>query len=200
MVDVKGYLSKQQIDNILACAKNKRNWLLLFLLYRSGRRISELLELKPIDIDQDKKLIKFHILKKKNKNTYKLKAVDDDAIDKLNEYIDENGIPLESYVFPSPKDHTKHLTRQMAFYIVKKTCKLAGIHRVGLKEPHPHHFRHSFAISYLSNSRKKEVAIRALQEILDHANLNMTSSYLQFSQEDVKEDLNYAFGVKKKDV
>ncbi len=58
--------------------------------------------------------------------------------------------------------------------------KKAVIDRPGL---YPHTFRHSFAI----NSVRNGVDIRRLQQVLEHASLNTTASYLMFRDADLRE-------------
>ncbi|MEO0159773.1 MAG: site-specific integrase [candidate division WOR-3 bacterium] len=65
-------------------------------------------------------------------------------------------------------------TRQNAFYIVKKWTSY-----------HPHAFRHSFAIELLSKTKNMEFVRR----LLGHSNYNIIRYYLDFTIEDIKEEI-----------
>lgn len=193
--DLEGYFTQQQVAKMIDAAETTRDRMLILLLWRTGRRISEVLLLKKKHIDFYKDLIKFRILKKKVKEYYKLKPIDAGTTEELKKYCVH--LDDESYLFPSPYKADTHLTRQQAYNIIRKTAEDAGIFSVGLKPPHPHNLRHSFAIHFLRNTTSPTIAIKVLQLLLEHSNLNITSTYLQFSQEDIKDQLNLVFKVKK---
>lgn len=67
-----------------------------------------------------------------------------------------------------------NFTRQNAFYVVKKWTKY-----------HPHAFRHSFAIEVLSKTKNMELVRR----LLGHSNYNVIKFYLDFTVEDIKEEV-----------
>ena len=64
------YLSKQEIHDILSFAVNPRDYLLISLLWHTGARISEILELRVRDIDFYGKTAKISTLKQKSKGRY----------------------------------------------------------------------------------------------------------------------------------
>jgi len=105
----------------------------------------------------------------------------------LHNYIIDNNLRPQDYVFESSyKDGP--ITRQRAFQIVREASKNAGVYLVGNKLPHPHHFRHSFAID-LAKKAKSPADIRRIQMWLEHSSLDMTEQYLQFGSEDLREML-----------
>lgn len=190
MKDVGGYLTPQQIKQMRIYAANERDRMLILVGWRTGRRISEILKLKKRDIDFMKELIKFNILKKRNP-TIKWKAIDSKTIQSLKSYT-ENMQP-DDYVFPSPYVEGKHLSRAQAYNIIRNTAEAAGIFNAGDKPVHPHVLRHSYAVNYLKRAPNVSDAIRKIQMQLEHSNIAMTSTYLQFDQSDIKEDLNKIF-------
>jgi integrase len=186
MSDLQGYISKEQYDLLFDNCIGLKNRLLIIMLFHSGRRISELIQLKPKDINFNDGLIAWNILKKKAP-IKKYIPIDDYALYYLYKYIEICGLTPDERIFA--------YTRQRADKIIKAIGKRAGIEIVGNKKIHAHNFRHGFAIYSL----KQGANIREVQMSLDHSDLNMTAAYLQFTQEDLRNKMNMVFGIKKKE-
>jgi integrase len=203
MQDLQGYFTHTQVRQIIIHAPTKELQLLFKILYH-GRRITEVLgrqaythknkntttqypEIKgltPSSIDHEKCLVSFKILKKK-KPTLKLFPLEDSTFNELINYIREQNIKEDEPVFK--------LNRFQASYQLKKVCKKLGIHRVGAKKPHLHLFRHSFAVHLLERTNDP-AAIKIIQNALVHSNINITSGYLQFSQDRLRGLVNKTIG------
>jgi len=190
MKDLEGYISSDTFERVLNCAVCERDRLLLLVGWRTGRRISEILLLKKEHINWDSRLVKFKILKKRNKEYYKLKAVDSDLLNQL--YVYTKNLAPEDYLFYG-RDKGSHVSRRQAYNIIRKAAETANVYSVGLKPPHPHMLRHSFAINFLKKAKNQTIAIKLLQTILEHSDLRMTSHYLQFGQADLREELENVF-------
>jgi len=198
MKDLRGYLTPEQIKTILLEAKqsNMDHFVLLSLLFRTGRRVSEIVPLvdnktrdkittglRPIDIDWDKGLAEFTILKKK-KRPDALLPLDNYTLNLLYRYARIKRLQRDEPFF--------NITRQQVFKIVRKYTERVEIFRVGKKKPHPHHFRHSLAVAMVTNINRPQ-AIKLVQDQLQHSSLEMTANYLKFAQEDHKEALEETF-------
>lgn len=213
MKDRTNYFSSEQVERMLDKAEKIQEKFLILLLWRTGRRVSELLTIKKKHIDFDNNLILFRILKKRKKTTKKWFAVDDRTINTLKHYLDEYNFKDDEYIFISNKKNKEgvrsHYTRKWAFETVKRLADLADIRfKEGSKEFnmcmrrgeyltmhagwHPHHFRHSFSINFLKKA-ESPTALVMLQQQLDHSDINKTKQYLQFSQKDRIELLNKVF-------
>lgn len=184
MKDKKGYLTEEQVNAILNSATNIRDRLILQLLYRCGRRVSEVLMLTEDDIFWDDKQIIFNILKRK-KPVKEIKIVDDDTFELLRTYAKEKdnirGLrkkPTENRLFP--------ISRQYVYKLIRKLGKGVGIERVGNKWLHPHHLRHSFAVHQVKGNIKSADDLRKLQMYMGHASLATTADYLQYSPDELK--------------
>lgn len=192
MQDVGAYFTPEQVKRIILVAKDRsdRDFVLILMLWHTGRRIGEVLRVRKKHIDFDHKQILFHILKKRhNKDMKKRKAIDDVLCNVLIDYT--RNMEDDNYIFPSPYIKGKHLSKRQAYNIVRDSAETAGILYVGDgKPPHPHTFRHSFSINFIRNCKNESAALIWLQNILDHSNIKMTSEYLQFSQKDIKKELN----------
>jgi integrase len=198
MKDLQGYITAEDVDKILQqvlntpCQFKERNYLFILMLFRTGRRVSELLKLNVADINFMQKGIIWNILKKRTK-TQRLKSVDSETFQLLSNYIEINEKIIETkggLIFP--------FKRAWAQQLVQKYCEEAGYNLIGTKKPHPHHFRHSFSIHYLTHTKRNE-ALSMLQKELEHSNINITQLYLQFNLEDARKVKEEVFLKKKKE-
>jgi len=188
MRDKQGFFKEGERVKMYNVCENLRDKLLIRMLWMSGRRVSEILKVKIKDIDLENGSILWHIVKKKNKDFRRWKPLDSFTLGLLKIYIEQNGYGSESYLFPSTS-YDKHLSRQRVFQIVREICNKAGIFYVGNKRPHPHHFRHSFAVE-MAKKLKSPADIRKLQQYLEHSSMNVTQEYLQFEDTEIRELLN----------
>ena len=176
-------LSVEEINKILDSIEGNsvidiRDKSILSLLYSSGLRVSELvnLELSNIFLDQDY----LKIIGKGKKE--RLVPIGLKAKKKLIYYIDKSRNNISSsyskgYVFLSYR--SKQLTRMAVFNIIKKYTVLSGIS----KKVSPHTFRHSFATHMLEGGAD----LRVVQELLGHENINTTEIYTHLDRTYLKE-------------
>ena len=184
MKDLSGYLTEKQMLLLYRSADKWRDRLIIRLLWKTGRRITEVLRLKVKDIDFAEMRILWNIIKKKK--PYKAwKPIDEKTIDLLGWYIDKIGLQKDHYVLNAGWPD-KPITRQRAFQIIRRVGKLAGIETVGEKRIHPHHFRHGFCVA-LSKKLKSPSDVEKLRRIMEHSNLGVTQVYLQFGDEELRE-------------
>jgi len=177
MKDLQGYFKSGERKAIYNACENLRDRVLIRLLWKTGRRVGEILMLKVGDINFQDRHILWNIEKKK-KPTKRIKPIDDFTLKLLKSYIESEG--LQAF------DKVINISRQRVFQIVRDRAAKVGIYYVGTKRPHPHHFRHSFAIDMVKRSTSAG-DIRKVQQILEHSNLGTTESYLQFGSEDLRE-------------
>ena len=197
MRDLSGYFKPGQRKAIYNSCESLRDKLLIRLLWKSGRRVGEVLMVKVLDIDFERSSILWHIEKKTEKkdgvrvkkDLRKWKPIDNFTLRLIVYYINKEELNKEGYLFPSPIKEHNPITRQRVFQIVRRSCKKAGVNVVGEKKPHPHHFRHSLAIDIAKNL-ETPADFRKLQMMMEHANLGVTEQYLQFSDMDMKELLD----------
>ena len=180
------YLTIEEIDKLLDIKLTKpidyRNKAMLEVLFATGTRISELINLTLNQIDYDECVIRVFGKGKK----MRIIPLGDTAMEYLKLYINEyRGFILKTktseYVFVN-KNGTK-MSRQGFFKILKKLVKEAGI----TKDVSPHTLRHSFATYLLNNGAD----LRVIQELLGHENLVTTEIYSHLSNKKIEEDYQH---------
>lgn len=169
------YLSLDEVDAILNIfpangeALDLRNRAILHLLYASGLRVSELTGLTLENVSFENSLLRVHGKGAKERIVPVASAV----LTLLRKYIlNARGeltrfIPDSPYLFVSHR--SKKLNRERIWAIIKDAAFQAGI----AKNIHPHTLRHSFASHLLANGAD----LRAIQEMLGHADIATTEIY-----------------------
>jgi integrase/recombinase XerD len=155
-----------------------RNRAMLEVLYSSGLRVSELVELKLNNVHTDIGFLR--VTGKGNKE--RLVPIGRDAMKYLKIYCDEiRGKPphkpqqkgFEGYVFLNRNG--RKLTRVMVFTIIKNLAKQIGLN----KTISPHTFRHSFATHLIEGGAD----LRAVQEMLGHESITTTEIYTHLDRD-----------------
>ena len=177
-------LSLGEIDSILLKpdVENKlglRDRGILEVLYACGLRVSELIGLKISDLFFDEEIIR--VFGKGSKE--RLVPIGSSAIKWTKEYLTKSRPMLakktksENVVFLNNRG--SKLSRMGVWKIVDQYVKEAGIQ----KEVHPHTFRHSFATHLLEGGAD----LRAVQEMLGHADISTTQIYTHIDRDYIKQ-------------
>lgn len=156
-----------------------RNKAMLELMYATGIRVSELINLKLEDIDIDNETIK--IMGKGRKE--RIVPLGEYATDYLKIYLLDHRHELlkqteTNYLFLN--NHGKNITRQGFFKIIKALAKTQGIKT----EISPHTIRHSFATHLLYMGAD----LRTIQELLGHEDLSTTGIYTHIANKQLEND------------
>ncbi len=173
-------LSFPEIEKVLSIIdlstpEGTRNRAILEVLYSSGLRVSELVEMQLSECFFDIGFIR--IIGKGNKT--RLVPIGKDAIHYTEIYLENirkfQVIKEEAsnYVFLNRRGNK--LTRVMIFLIIKDLVAQAGIH----KNVSPHTFRHSFATHLIEGGAD----LRAVQEMLGHESITTTEIYTHLDRE-----------------
>lgn len=173
--DIEKILNVPKTDNIIGL----RDKAILELFYSSGLRVSELINLKLNDLLLGDEIIR--VFGKGSKE--RLVPVGSSAIKWVNEYLLKARPSLEkksksmNFIFLN-KRGTK-LSRMWIWKIFNLYSKEAGIKI----EIHPHTFRHSFATHLLEGGAD----LRAVQEMLGHADISTTQIYTHINRDYIKQ-------------
>lgn len=156
--------------------KGKTDYLIFQILYQTGIRRNELLNLKDSDISKHSAVIK--VLGKGNKE--RLVPVNNQLIQLIDEYISE-----KKRVFPQETQNLlankkgKVLYSKYVYDIVKNNLSKVSTN----ERKSPHILRHSFATHLTNNGAQ----INAIKELLGHSSLAATQIYTHNSIEKLKE-------------
>ena len=165
--EVEALLNQPNLDK----PEGQRDRAMLEVMYSSGLRISELLNLTMRQINFERGMLR--IIGKGNKE--RIVPIGDYATEYLLKYIhggrNKNQHKNSEYVFLNR--YGEPLSRIYFFKQVKKYAKEAGIQ----VEISPHTLRHCFATHMLENGAE----LRAVQEMLGHANIATTQIYTNIS-------------------
>ncbi len=177
------YLTEEEINNLLNITLltpyDYRNKAMLELLYASGLRVSELVNLKITDIDLHNALVRVYGKGSKER----IVPLNDYAIEALQIYID-NYRPLllknknSEYLFIN--NASNKISRQGFFKFLKKECQRAGIK----KNIYPHIIRHTFATHLLAHGAD----LRVIQVLLGHEDITTTEIYTHIENSKIKKD------------
>jgi len=186
------YLTEEEIQILFEetsrddSIKGLRNKVMLYLLYASGMRVSELINIKIDQIQFDTGFVKLE--GKGNKE--RMVPLPKNILDLLRFYIDhvhkkivskskQNLASKQNYLFVCLyKNQLKTLTRQALWGILKKILLQAGID----KKISPHSLRHSLATHLLKNGAN----IRSLQLLLGHEQISTVQIYTHLEKSQIR--------------
>ena len=163
----------------VSTAEGQRNRAIIEMLYGSGLRVSELVNLKLSDMYLEDGFMR--VLGKGSKQ--RLVPISDESKKQFllwmecrrASVIEQEG--QGDYAFLNRRGH--QLTRVMIFTIIKRLCAAAGIQ----KSISPHTLRHSFATHLLQNGAD----LRVIQQLLGHEDITTTEIYTHLEVSDLRE-------------
>ena len=171
------YLNRAQVGELIAACRIERDRLFVRVGFETGGRVSELIELRPSDVDIAHRQIRLRTLKRrrdlrrKRAEVFRWIPVSDSlCVDIANYFLT---VPA---IHPGDEDvRIFPFTRQAAHKIIQKAGKKAGIVARGGRDVSPHILRHSFAMNCLTQG----VPITILKDMLGHASITSTMIYLK---------------------
>ncbi|WP_296315199.1 site-specific tyrosine recombinase/integron integrase [Winogradskyella sp. UBA3174] len=166
-------LSKEEIISIIEHTNNIKHKCIVSLLYSSGLRRNELLQLKLIDIDSKRMVIRVE-QSKGNKDRYTV--LNKSVLDNLRKYF--KIYKPKTYLFENPISDNKYSSSSV-LKIVVKSAENAGIK----ERVTPHMLRHSFATHLLESGTD----IRYIQLLLGHNSTKTTEIYTHVATNSFKE-------------
>ena len=176
-------LSENDVESLLQApeivsALGFRDRAMLELLYATGLRVSELVELNFQQVNFRQGCLR--VVGKGEKE--RLVPVGEEAMDWLERYLNHArpmilGARQSDYLFVTNRGSS--MTRQAFWHIIKRYAKQAGID----KHLSPHTLRHAFATHLLNHGAD----LRVVQLLLGHSDLSTTQIYTHIAQQRLKE-------------
>lgn len=189
------FFSEKEIDTLLTANEKRtdklkdRDQALLMLMFASGLRASEVVNLTFNQVDFDNRIMK--ISGKGNKD--RLVPFTNSAKEAMLNYI--NGLRKDllkedtKYIFLNSKGNK--MTVRGLEYILDEIEAKTGLYG----KIHPHMLRHSFATKMLNRGAD----LRTIQELLGHSSIETTSIYTHVAYENMKETYEKTFPRAKKE-
>lgn len=169
-VEPRHSLTRFQLEKVRRSCTTKRDLAIVDVLYSTGCRVTELINMKFSDVDFNENSISI-VGKGKKHNTVYLNT---NAQISLNEYISERKGNSE-YLFTSERQPYDQLSSRTVERIFKELGEKLGYKLT------PHILRHTSATLALQNGME----ITQVQKMLGHASVNTTQIYAETSQEEV---------------
>jgi len=186
------YLSEEEVDRLLACAADhsgadgKRLVALMEILYATGLRVSELVGLPVAALSRDGRML----MVRGKGDKERMVPMSEPAADAIEAYmaVRQRYLPKggkhSPYMFPSRAEQG-FLTRARFAQILKELAVEAALDPQRVSPPV---LRHSFASHLLAHG----VDLRALQQMLGHADISTTQIYTHVLDERLKQLVNSA--------
>jgi integrase/recombinase XerD len=166
-------LSKEEIKLILNAHSNIKHKMMLSLIYSCGLRRSELLNLKPADIDSNRNIV---LLKNAKGKKDRIAPLSPKILEMLREY----------YVLCKPKIwlfEGQNIGEQYSEYSLQSVLKQA-LQKTGIAKPVTLHWlRHSYATHLLESGTD----LRYIQELLGHNSSKTTEIYTHVSTKSIQQ-------------
>lgn len=166
-------LSKEEIKFILNAHSNIKHKMMLSLIYSCGLRRSELLNLKPADIDSNRNIV---LLKNAKGKKDRIAPLSPKILEMLREYY--IGYKPKTWLFEG-QVAGEHYSEQSLQSVLKQALQKAGI-----KKPVTLHWlRHSYATHLLESGTD----LRYIQELLGHSSSKTTEIYTHVSTKSIQQ-------------
>jgi integrase/recombinase XerD len=176
-------LTEQDVEMLLAAPDAQtplglRDRTMFEVLYATGLRVSELVELHLGQVSMDMGIVR--VTGKGNKE--RLVPLGEEALDWLRHYLQDGrsvllGGQITDDLFVTARG--EGMTRQMFWYLIKKHARQGGLN----KPLSPHTLRHAFATHLLNHGAD----LRVVQMLLGHADISTTQIYTHVARERLKQ-------------
>jgi integrase/recombinase XerD len=176
-------LTEEEVEALLAAPAvsdplGHRDRTMLEVLYATGLRVSELVNLKLIQVNLNQGVLK--IVGKGNRE--RLIPLGEEAVQWIQQFLQGPRVEIllerqTDFLFPTRRGD--RMTRQAFWHIIKRYARKAGVS----KDLSPHTLRHAFATHLLNHGAD----LRVVQMLLGHSDLSTTQIYTHVARERLKD-------------
>jgi len=167
-------LTKKEVLSLIKNCKKKRDRLIIELLYSTGMRVSELINLKIEDVD----LVDFKIKVLGKRNKERIIPLNENIINSIKVYLKEKETLKLDVVYFFVTEKNKKMYPKLVYNIVNKYIAMVST----IEKKSPHVLRHTFATHMLNNGAD----LMAIKDLLGHSSLAATQIYTHNSFEKLK--------------
>ena len=179
-------LSVDQVEKLIKSSREDQSVngirlnTMIEILYATGIRISELVEMKLSATYAEKNFL----LVQGKGNKERLVPISENTEDKIKDYLKIrkefiNNDTESKWLFPSKQSSKGHITRQRFNQLLQTLCERVNLNNIRIS---PHKLRHAFATHLLANG----VDLRSLQQMLGHADISTTQIYTHVLKDRLK--------------
>ena len=179
-------LSVDQVEKLIKSSREDQSIngirlnTMIEILYATGIRISELVEMKLSATYAEKNFL----LVQGKGNKERLVPISENTEDKIKDFLKIrnkflNNDSESKWLFPSKQSSKGHITRQRFNQLLQTLCERVNLNNIRIS---PHKLRHAFATHLLANG----VDLRSLQQMLGHADISTTQIYTHVLKDRLK--------------
>ncbi len=179
-------LSVDQVEKLIKSSREDQSIngirlnTMIEILYATGIRVSELVEMKLSATYAEKN---FLLIQGKG-NKERLVPISENTEDKIKDYLKIRKEFIDNdteskWLFPSKQSSKGHITRQRFNQLLQTLCERVNLNNIRIS---PHKLRHAFATHLLANG----VDLRSLQQMLGHADISTTQIYTHVLKDRLK--------------
>lgn len=179
-------LSVDQVEKLIKSSREDQSIngirlnTMIEILYATGIRVSELVEMKLSATYAEKNFL----LVQGKGNKERLVPISENTEDKIKDFLKIrnkflNNDSESKWLFPSKQSSKGHITRQRFNQLLQTLCERVNLNNIRIS---PHKLRHAFATHLLANG----VDLRSLQQMLGHADISTTQIYTHVLKDRLK--------------
>ena len=179
-------LSVDQVEKLIKSSREDQSIngirlnTMIEILYATGIRVSELVEMKLSATYAEKNFL----LVQGKGNKERLVPISENTEDKIKDFLKIrnkflNNDTESKWLFPSKQSSKGHITRQRFNQLLQTLCERVNLNNIKIS---PHKLRHAFATHLLANG----VDLRSLQQMLGHADISTTQIYTHVLKDRLK--------------
>ena len=179
-------LSVDQVEKLIKSSREDQSIngirlnTMIEILYATGIRVSELVEMKLSATYAEKNFL----LVQGKGNKERLVPISENTEEKIKDYLKirnkyVNNDTESKWLFPSKQSSKGHITRQRFNQLLQTLCERVNLNNIRIS---PHKLRHAFATHLLANG----VDLRSLQQMLGHSDISTTQIYTHVLKDRLK--------------